>query len=160
MFPPLAFLVGFLSPLPFLFHCFFFPSGYWLAFGFIDFTLCTYDVWVGGTAKPRSGWSLSVVSTIVAIDLTVDQWNFLVLNQIYHRHVFQTCVWPCQGWTMVHLVKSHRVNQTESISVRAIILAFLPPHLKTLLTLQRPWITEVPKTLGTTPAGMSVGPGP
>jgi hypothetical protein len=61
---------------------------------------------------------------------------------------------------MARLVKSHRVNQTESISIRAIVLAFSPPHMKTLLTLQRPWITEVPKTSRTTPAGMSVGPGP
>jgi hypothetical protein len=118
------------------------------------------DVWVGGQPNQRSGWSLSVVSTIVAIDLTTDQWDFLVLNQLYHRHVVQTCVWPCQGWTVVHLEKSHRVNQTESISVQVVVLSLSPPPLKTLPTLQRPWITEVPKTSGTTPAGNPVGPVP
>jgi hypothetical protein len=42
--------VGFLSPLPF-FHCFFFPSGCWVAFGLVDCTVCTSDVWVGGATK-------------------------------------------------------------------------------------------------------------
>jgi hypothetical protein len=40
----------FLSPLPF-FRCFFFPSGCWVAFGLVDCTVCTSDVWVGGAAK-------------------------------------------------------------------------------------------------------------
>jgi hypothetical protein len=47
---PPELLVGFLSPLPFL-HCFLFPSGYWVAFGFVDCTLCTSDVWVGGATE-------------------------------------------------------------------------------------------------------------
>jgi hypothetical protein len=51
--PSPALLLGFLSPLPFLFRCFFFPSGYWLAFGFIHCTLCTSDIWVGGTVEPE-----------------------------------------------------------------------------------------------------------
>jgi hypothetical protein len=140
-------------PYPSCFIVFSFPSGCWLAFGFVDCTLCTSDIWVGGTVNQRSGWSLSVVSTIVAIDLTTDQWTFLVLNQLYHRHVVQNFVWPCQGWTVAHLEKSHRVSQTESISVRAVALSLSPPPLKTLPKLQRPWITEVPKTSGTTPAG-------
>jgi hypothetical protein len=46
----LALLVGFFSPLPF-FHCFFFPSGYWVAFGVVICTKCTSDIWVGGAAK-------------------------------------------------------------------------------------------------------------
>jgi hypothetical protein len=49
LFPP-ALSVGFLSPLPF-FHYFFFPLGYWVAFGLVDFTMCTSDVLVGGAAK-------------------------------------------------------------------------------------------------------------
>jgi hypothetical protein len=110
----------------------------------------------GEKLNRRSGWSLSIVSTIVAIDLIADQWTSLVFNQRYHGHVVQTCVWPCQGWTMVHLAKSHRVNQSESISVQDIVLSLSPP-LKTLPTLQRPWITKVPKTSGTTPVGKSVG---
>jgi hypothetical protein len=47
---PPTLLVGFLSPLPF-FRCFFFPSGYWVAFGFVDCTMCTSNVLVGGAAK-------------------------------------------------------------------------------------------------------------
>jgi hypothetical protein len=47
---PLALLLGFLSPLPF-FHFFFFPSGYWGAFGLVDCTVCTSDIWVGGATK-------------------------------------------------------------------------------------------------------------
>jgi hypothetical protein len=47
---PLALSVGFLSPLPFL-RCFFFPSGYWVAFRLVDCTECTSDVWVGGAAE-------------------------------------------------------------------------------------------------------------
>jgi hypothetical protein len=47
---------------------------------------------------------------------------------------------------MAHLEKSHRVSQTESISVRAIALSLSPLPLKTLWKLQRPWITEVPNT--------------
>jgi hypothetical protein len=47
---PPALSVGFLSPLPF-FRCFFFPSGCWVAFGLVDFTVCTFDVLVGGAAK-------------------------------------------------------------------------------------------------------------
>jgi hypothetical protein len=50
MFSPSALFVGFLSPLPF-FRCFFFPSGYWVAFGVVICTVCTSDVWVGGAAK-------------------------------------------------------------------------------------------------------------
>jgi hypothetical protein len=47
---PPALSVGFLSPLPF-FRCFFFPSGYWVAFGLVDCTVCTSDILVGGAAK-------------------------------------------------------------------------------------------------------------
>jgi hypothetical protein len=50
VFPPPALSVGFLSPLPF-FHCFIFHSGSWEAFGFVDCTVCTFDVLVGGEAK-------------------------------------------------------------------------------------------------------------
>jgi hypothetical protein len=50
VFPLPALSMGFLSPLPF-FHCFFFPSGYWVAFGLVDFVVCTSDVLVGGTSK-------------------------------------------------------------------------------------------------------------
>jgi hypothetical protein len=50
MLSPPALSVGFLSPLPF-FRCFFFPSGCWVAFGLVDCTECTSDVWVGGVAK-------------------------------------------------------------------------------------------------------------
>jgi hypothetical protein len=48
-----------------------------VAFGFVDFTLCRYNVWVGGQLDQWSGWLLSAVSTIVAIVLIVDQWDFL-----------------------------------------------------------------------------------
>jgi hypothetical protein len=88
----------------------------------------------------RSSWSLSVVSIIFAIDLTTNQWDFLVLNQLYHQHVVQTCVWPCQGCIMVHLEKSHRVSQTESITVQVVDLSLFPSPLKILLTLLCPWI--------------------
>jgi hypothetical protein len=47
---PPALSLGFLSPLPF-FRCFFFPSGYWVAFGLVDCTVCTSNVLVGGAAK-------------------------------------------------------------------------------------------------------------
>jgi hypothetical protein len=47
---PPALSVGFLSPLPF-FCCFFFPSGYWVAFGLVDCIVCTFDIWVGEAAK-------------------------------------------------------------------------------------------------------------
>jgi hypothetical protein len=47
---PPALSVGFLSPLPF-FHCFFFPSGCWVASGLVDCTVSTSDVWVGGATK-------------------------------------------------------------------------------------------------------------
>jgi hypothetical protein len=50
VFPPPTLLVGFLSHLPF-FHFFFFPSGYWVAFGFVNCTMCTSDVLIGGAAK-------------------------------------------------------------------------------------------------------------
>jgi hypothetical protein len=100
---------------------------------------------------------LSTVSTIFAIDLTGDQWTLLVLNRLYHGHVVHTFVFPYQGWTMEHLEKSHRVIQTESILVQVVALSVSPPPLKTLSKLQHPWITEVPKTLGTTPTGNSVG---
>jgi hypothetical protein len=50
MVSPPTLSVGFLSPSP-LFHCFFFPSGCWVAFGLVDCTECTSDVWVGGAAK-------------------------------------------------------------------------------------------------------------
>jgi hypothetical protein len=89
---------------------------------------------------------MSAVSKIFAIDSIVDQWALLVLNQLYHQHVVQTCVWPCQGWIMAHLEKPHRVNQTKSILVQVVELSLSPLPLKTLLTLQCPWITEVPKT--------------
>jgi len=46
-------LLASLSPLPFLFHCLFFPSGWWFAFGFIECTLFMFDVWVGGIAEPE-----------------------------------------------------------------------------------------------------------
>jgi hypothetical protein len=62
-FPPPTLLVAFLSPLPFLFHCFFFPSIYWLALGFVDCTLCTSNIWVGGTTELRV-W----LATICCID--------------------------------------------------------------------------------------------
>jgi hypothetical protein len=42
--------LGFFSPLPF-FHCFFFPSGCWVAFGLVDCTMCTSDILVEGAAK-------------------------------------------------------------------------------------------------------------
>lgn len=42
--------LGFLTPLPF-FRCFFFPSSCWVAFGLVDCTVCTSDVWVGGAIK-------------------------------------------------------------------------------------------------------------
>jgi hypothetical protein len=61
---------------------------------------------------------------------------------------------------VVHLEKFHRVNYTESILVRAIVLSLSPPPMKTLPTLQCPWITEVPKTSGTTLAGNLMGPIP
>jgi hypothetical protein len=47
---PLALSLGFLSPLPF-FRFFFFPSSYWVAFGLVDYTVCTSNVWVGGENK-------------------------------------------------------------------------------------------------------------
>jgi hypothetical protein len=47
---PPALSVVFLSPLPF-FRCFFLPSGCWVAFGLVDCTECTSDIWVGGAAK-------------------------------------------------------------------------------------------------------------
>jgi hypothetical protein len=50
VFSPPALSLGFLSPLP-LFHCFFFPSSCWGAFGLVDFTVCTSNVWVGGATK-------------------------------------------------------------------------------------------------------------
>jgi hypothetical protein len=50
VFPLPTLLVGLLSPFPF-FHCFFFPSGCWVDFGFVNCTLCTYNVWVGGAAR-------------------------------------------------------------------------------------------------------------
>jgi hypothetical protein len=49
--PLLALLVGFLSPLP-CFYFFLFLSSYWVAFGFVVFTLCTSKFWIGGVAKP------------------------------------------------------------------------------------------------------------
>jgi hypothetical protein len=103
---------------------------------------------------------MSAISTISTIDFTVDQWTFLVLNQLYHRYVVHNFVWPCQGWTVGHLEKSHRVSQTESISIQVVFLSVSIPPLKTILTLQGPWITEVPKTSGTTPEGNLVAPGP
>ena len=45
-----ALSVGFLSPLPF-FHCFFFPSGCWVAFELVNCIMCTSDVLVGGATK-------------------------------------------------------------------------------------------------------------
>jgi hypothetical protein len=48
--PSPALSMGFFSPLPFL-HCFFFPLGYWVAFGLVVCMECTSDVWVGGAAK-------------------------------------------------------------------------------------------------------------
>jgi hypothetical protein len=50
VFLPPSLLVGLLSPLPF-YRWFFFLSGCWVAFGFIDFTLCTSEFWVGGAAE-------------------------------------------------------------------------------------------------------------
>jgi hypothetical protein len=47
---PPALSLGFLSSLPF-FCCFFFSSGYWVAFGLVDCTMCTSNIWVGGAAK-------------------------------------------------------------------------------------------------------------
>jgi hypothetical protein len=47
---PPALSLGFLSPLPF-FRCFLFPSGCWVAFGLVDCTVCTSDVWVGRASK-------------------------------------------------------------------------------------------------------------
>jgi hypothetical protein len=42
--------LGFLSPLPF-FHCFFFPSSCWVAFGLVDYIVCNSNVLVGGATK-------------------------------------------------------------------------------------------------------------
>jgi hypothetical protein len=47
---PTSIISGFFSPLT-LIHCFFLPLGCWVAFGLVDFTVCTSDVWVGGAAK-------------------------------------------------------------------------------------------------------------
>jgi hypothetical protein len=48
---PASIISGFFyPPLPF-FRCFFFPSGYWVAFGLVDCTVCTSDVLVGGETK-------------------------------------------------------------------------------------------------------------
>jgi hypothetical protein len=47
---PPALSLGFLSPLP-LFRCFFFPLGCWVAFGLVEYTVCTSDILVGGAAK-------------------------------------------------------------------------------------------------------------
>jgi hypothetical protein len=73
MFPPPTLLMGFLSPLPFLFHCFFFPLGCWLAFRFINCTLCTSDVWVGGVAELEV-W-LDVVCYIDNCCNLFDNWS-------------------------------------------------------------------------------------
>ena len=70
--PPPALSVGFLSPLPF-FHCFFLLSNYWLVFGFIDCTLCTTDVWVGGAAK-QVVW-LATVCCIENCCNLFDNWS-------------------------------------------------------------------------------------
>jgi len=41
-----------------------------LSLGFVYCTLCTFDVWVGEKPNSNFGWPQSVLSTIVAIDLT------------------------------------------------------------------------------------------
>jgi hypothetical protein len=51
LFPSSSLFATFLSPLTFLFFCFFFPSVYWLALGLVNFTLCTSDIWVIGAAE-------------------------------------------------------------------------------------------------------------
>jgi hypothetical protein len=72
VFPPPALLVGFLSPFTF-FHCFFFPSSCWVAFEFVDCTLCISNVWVGGAAEPVV-W-LDVVSCIDNLYNWFDIWS-------------------------------------------------------------------------------------
>jgi hypothetical protein len=55
---------------------------------------------------------------------------------------------------VVHLEKFHRVSQTESILVRAIVLSLSPPPLKTLSNLQRPLLMglkSLDSTVGTKP---------
>jgi hypothetical protein len=41
-------------------------------------------------------------------------------------------VFPCRGWTLAHLEKSHRACQTESKSIQAVALSLSPPPLKKL----------------------------
>jgi hypothetical protein len=62
VFSPPALSLGFFSPLPF-FHCFFFPSGCWVALGLVDCTVCTSDVLVEGATK-----AVFWLSTVCCID--------------------------------------------------------------------------------------------
>jgi hypothetical protein len=98
----------------------------------------------------RYGWLQSVVSTIIAIDLTTNQWNFLVLSSQYHQHGVHNFVWPCLGWIVVHMARYHRACWTKSKSFQVVVHSLSPPPLKTLQNLLDIWIQQVPNYSGTT----------
>jgi hypothetical protein len=140
-----ALSVGFLSPLPF-FHYFFFASGFWVAFGFVDCTLCTSDIWVGGTTR-LVVW----LAAFCYIDNCCNCFDscsvgFIFVEPTIPSHVVHISIWSCQVLTVVHLENFRKVNQTKSKSSLVVELSLLHILLKTLPTLRRLSITGVPNT--------------